>query len=414
MSRIVRKVFKVDGVPTDVTSALLSDPTGTFGVKRNDTNAVIVADGTAMTRVSAGTYEYAFEDAIGVSYTAYVEFVYDGATYRFEVDFAARTDSAGMAFSYSTLVERVGHYLFGIRSGFTSDNISDINDCIRDGLHRIYSAHRWSFFRPLVDIATTPPYSTGTVTVSSGVVTLVGGVFPAWAASGVIKIDGRHYKVSTRDSNTQLTLQTSSVTIATASGYQLANPEVALDAAFDAVANDSDLSYYPGHDRWYQNVEQRHDSTIRKLDESNPEFNRPCFYSVRTVRFDPNVGSRKVLAFYPLPDDEYVLRVPMILRPLMLDEANPYPIGGELLSQVILEACLAAAEHNFEEREHVHEKRFVEMLGMAIRNDQERSSPTSLGPDAPASERAKFSVFDYDYRMREQRIGRLTFNGDPL
>ena len=414
MSRIVRKVFKVDGIATDVTSARLSDPTGTFGVKRNDTNAVIVADNTAMTRIAAGTYEYPFEDVVGVSYTAYVEIVYDGATYRFEVDFPARTSTAGMTVSYSSLLERVGHYLFGIRSGFSGDQEADIGDCIKDGLHRVYAAHDWSFFKPLADVTTTAPYSTGTVTVSAGVVTLTGGVFPAWAANGVMKIDSRYYAVASRDSNTQVTLETTSVTIATASGYMLANPEVALEAAFDSVSSDSDLIYYPGSDRWFPSVKQRHDSTIRNLEESNPEFNRPCFYSVRTVLFDPVVGSRKVLAFYPAPDAEYTMRVPMILRPVMLDDANQYPIGGELLSQVILEACLAAAEHNFEEREHVHEKRFMEMIRVAIRNDQERSSPMSLGPDAPAGENGKFGVFDYDYRMREQRIGGLTLNGDSL
>ena len=137
-------------------------------------------------------------------------------------------------------------------------------------------------------------------------------------------------------------------------------------------------------------------------------------YSVRTKTFDPSIGSRKSLAFYPAPDAAYVMRVPMILRPVDLDESNPYPVGAEMLSQVILEACLASAEHNYEEREHVHEKRFLEMIALAIRNDQERSSPTSLGPDSPSGVGGKFGVFDYDYRSREQRLGRLTFGGDVL
>jgi hypothetical protein len=104
----------------------------------------------------------------------------------------------------------------------------------------------------------------------------------------------------------------------------------------------------------------------------------------------------------------------MILRPVDIDDSNQYPIGGEMLSQVILEACLASAEHNYEEREHVHEKRFLELIALAIRNDQERSSPTSLGPDSPRGENGKFSVFDYNYRLREQRIGRLMLDGDVL
>ena len=311
--------------------------------------------------------------------------------------------------NYANLQKRVGHYLFGIRSGFSEDQQHDINDCVHDGLRRVYAAHDWSFLHPVVDVNTTAPYATGTITIASGVVTLTGGSFPSWADDGVLKVNNRYYSVASRGSSTQLTLDTASVTVATASSYQLARPEIPLDADFDAVTPDSDLTYYPSPDCWYPPVKSRHDAIIRHLEGNNPEFNRPVFYSVRTVRFDPTVGSRKVLALYPTPDQVYTLRVPMILRPLLMDEVNLYAIGGEVLSQVILEACLASAEHNYEEREHVHEKRFMELIGLAIRSDQERSSPTSLGPDI--GDRGRFGVVDYEYRMREQRLGSVSIGG---
>lgn len=314
--------------------------------------------------------------------------------------------------NFVTLRRRIGHYLFGIRSGFSEDQDSDISDCLHDGLRRVYAAHDWSFLHPVTDVTTTAPYATGTITVASGVVTLAGGTFPTWAADGVLQVNDLYYSVASRDSTTQITLDSTAVTVATASTYQLARPEIALDAAFDAVANDSDLTYYPSADCWYPPVKWRHDATIRKLEGSNPEFSRPVFYSVRTVTFDPTVGSRKVLALYPTPDQAYTLRVPMILRPVLIDETNLYAIGGEVLSQVVLEACLASAEHNFEEREHVHEKRFMELIGLAIRDDQERSSPTSLGPDI--GDRGRVGIDDYAYRLREQRISGLTFDGTSL
>lgn len=327
---------------------------------------------------------------------------------------ASETPTSSAAVNYSILQQRVGHYLFGIRSGYSEDQQNDINDCLRDGLRRVYAIHDWSFLRPVVDVTTTAPYSTGTVTIASGVVTLTGGTFPSWAADGVLQVNNRYYSVASRGSDTQLTLDSTAVTIATAASYQLARPVIPLDAAFDAVANDSDLTYYPSPDCWFPPVKWRHDATIRQLEGSNPEFERPVFYSVRTVRFDPTVGSRKVLALYPAPDQVYTLRVPMILRPLLLDEVNLYAIGGEMLSQVILEACLASAEHNFEEREHVHERRFMELIALAIRDDQDRSSPTSLGPDAPRNVNVKFGIYDDAYRLREQRIGRLTLGGNSL
>ena len=316
--------------------------------------------------------------------------------------------------SFSILQERVGHYLFGIRTGFSADQENDIRDCLSDGLRRVYAAHSWSFLRPLADVITTAPYATGTITIAAGVVTLTGGTFPSWAASGVLKVNNQYYSVASRDSGTQITLDNTSVNVATAASYQLGRPEIALDSTFDSVANDSNLTYYPSPDVWYPPVEWRHDSTIRQLEGNNPEFDRPVFYSVRTVTFDPTVGSRKVLAMYPTPDQAYTLRVPMILRPILIDAVNLYPIGGEVLSQVMLEACLASAEHNFEEREAIHEKRFMEMIALAIRDDQDRSSPTSLGPDAPRGERGGFGMTDYAYRLREQRIGTVSLDGNSL
>lgn len=413
-TRLIQKTWRVEGVLTNVTTAKLSDPTGTYGIKRNDTDAVVVADGTNMTLSSTGVYEYSFTDVQNVSYTAYVEFVYDGSTYHFEVDLPARADTGVMVASYSSLLEIVGKKMFGIRSGFSSDQTEDIEDCIKFGLRNVYAAHEWSFFRPIKDISTTAPYATGTITIASGVVTLSGGTWPSTAADGILKSGDNYYSVASRTSNSQIVLDDTSVTDSTAGSYQLAFPEVALDDDFEAVANDSDLTYYPGQNERYPPVRQRHDQWIRKAHQMNPYYDRPLYYSVRTVEFDPTVGSRKRLAFAPIPDAAYLLRVPMILRPTMIDEVNQYPVGGETLSQLITEACLAEAERLLDNREDIHTKRFMEMLPLAIAADQERSTPTSLGPDCPRGEGYYSGVYESEYWARSARIGDLTYDGDTL
>jgi hypothetical protein len=400
-TRQITKTWTVDGVLTDVTTAKLSDPTGTYGVKRNDTDAVVVADGTAMTKTSTGTYEYSFTDTTDVSYTAYVEFVYDGATYHFEVDLAARSSTEGMVASYSSLLERVGHFLFGKRSGFSSDQTSDIEECIKDGLRAVYSAHRWSFFRPIKEITTTAPYSTGTITVASGVVTLSGGTFPSWAASGVLKIDSDYYDVDTRDGDTQITLEDTSVTEADASSYELGRPEYDLPTACEAI--EGDLHYEPGQSDFYPPVRERHEAELRRLRQDDPFHDRPLYFAIRTAEFEPTVGSRRRLALYPTPDAAYVLKARMKLRPTMIDAVNQYPVGGELLAQVITEACLAAAERNYDEQAGRHAEHFMELLAPAIAADQEITSPTQLGPDAPRGEHA-------DRSARAVRMGDLTLN----
>lgn len=319
-------------------------------------------------------------------------------------------DPAAMTVSYTNLLERVGRFLFGQRSGYSDAETFDIEDCIRDGLRRVYAAHDWSFFKPLTDISTTAPYDTGTIEVVDGVVTLTDGTFPSWAADGLLKADNSYYSVASRDSGTQITLDDTSVDIDAETTYELGRPEISMPTAFEDVAGDSELSYYPDQNQLYPPVRQRHDSTIRKLHMDDPYFDRPIYYSVRTVEFDPTVGSRKVLAFYPTPDAVYVLRCPMILRPVFIDDDNPYPVGGETLSAVIQEACLAAAEHNLDDGDGVHEKRFLELLPAAIRADQEKSSPTTLGADAPKDGRTNVS----DYWLRSARIGTVSLDSVDL
>lgn len=402
-TRLISKTWKVEGVLTDVTSAKLSDPTGTYGVKRNDTDAVVVADDTSMTKASTGTYEYSFTDVQDVSYTAYVEIVYLGGTYYFETDIPARTVVPTMLASYSSLLERVGHFLFGIRSGFSSDQTTDIEDCIHDGLNEVYSAHSWSFFRPVKELTTTAPYSTGTITIASGVVTLSGGTFPSWAANGVLELDDEYYDVDTRDGDTQITLEDTSVTEATSSSYELGRHEYDMPTGFEDIAG-NELHYEPGQSDFYPPIRRRHDSQIRSWRQDDPYNDRPIYFSVRTAEFDPTVGSRRNLVLYPTPDAAYVIKVPMYLRWTMIDSTNEYPVGGERISQLILEACLAAAEDNFDEENKRHRDRYEKLLPSAIAMDMEITSPTSLGPDASRDETT-------DTISRSIRMGAVTFNG---
>jgi hypothetical protein len=83
MSTITKK-FRLDGVLTNMTSVVLSSADGAYGVKRNDTGAVVVIDGVAMTNVSPGVYSHVFADpALGLTYTCAVEVTCGGEIYRF-------------------------------------------------------------------------------------------------------------------------------------------------------------------------------------------------------------------------------------------------------------------------------------------------------------------------------------------
>ena len=248
-----------------------------------------------------------------------------------------------MVVNYTGLLERIGRYLFGTRNTYSHDETRDIDDCINDGLDRVYAAHDWSFFRPEVPIIT---------------------------------VDGQ--------------------------------AEYDLPLGYDSIQNE--LHYGLGEDTFYPPVQERSDSQIRTWQQRDDYENRPLYFSVRAAEFDPTIGSRKKLILYPTPDDEYTLYAQMTLRQVPIDSVNQYPIGGELLSAVITQACLAAAEHNLDDGEGIHEKRFLELLPMAIRADQDRSSPRTLGGDAPRSERGSVS----SYWLRSSRIGAVSLDGTDL
>lgn len=111
-TRTVRATFRIDDVLVDPTSATLADMDGVYGVRRTDTNEVVVSAGTAMTRMSLGVYSYSFTSVDGVAYTASVKFVHGGNEYYKDFDFAATTPAAGSG----TYLEN----LIAARDGYTA------------------------------------------------------------------------------------------------------------------------------------------------------------------------------------------------------------------------------------------------------------------------------------------------------
>jgi hypothetical protein len=79
---ITKKFYGEGAVLIDPSSVVLEDFTATFGVKRLDTDGVVVAAGTAMTRESTGVYSYDITDpAPNLKYEYWVKFVVGGDTF---------------------------------------------------------------------------------------------------------------------------------------------------------------------------------------------------------------------------------------------------------------------------------------------------------------------------------------------
>jgi len=120
----LRFTTQVNDAAHDVDSVVLCDPTSTFGLKRDDTGAIVVAANTPMTRTALGTYEYDFtEPSDGIEYTYWVKWTYNGETNYNEVVYyspAARVPGG------ATLMQAVYQILVGDAEDASAGKLGDL------------------------------------------------------------------------------------------------------------------------------------------------------------------------------------------------------------------------------------------------------------------------------------------------
>ena len=147
----VRFTFETSaGVKFDPTSVVLSDPTGAYGVKRNDTDAVVVADATAMTNTAVGVYETSWTDpAYDLTYTAYAEYVIDGETYRVPKTVTGTATDAVTSSSVRWTVDRLAEHLrnhFNVDRNAAGGTVPDMLTWeVRQAGQHIWTHTDWRF-----------------------------------------------------------------------------------------------------------------------------------------------------------------------------------------------------------------------------------------------------------------------------
>ena len=106
--------LKKNGVLYDATSVLFQSPAGVspaFGLKRTDTNAIIVAAGTTFNHIGTGTYQYTFTDpAPNLTYDYWRQLTVDGQTFWEEKQQAVSsfTIPTSRYFTYDKFIARWG------------------------------------------------------------------------------------------------------------------------------------------------------------------------------------------------------------------------------------------------------------------------------------------------------------------
>lgn len=251
--------------------------------------------------------------------------------------------------------------------------------CRRQGLRKFYAAHQWSFLRPRLTISLPAAFTTGTVAIAAGVVTLTGGVFPAWAADAWLNVEGGMHEVSTRDSNTQLTLADTSVALAAGADFTLRRYRIELPANFGGM--EGELMYAPHQTQRFRPAVNVGEYRIRlRYQNQQVVDSREVFeYGIYPKTHDAVVGQRWYMIFWPPSSAIRSLVGRYRANPGDLSDVDEYPLGGPMHAQTILEACLSEAEVKFQDGVGEHTNLYAQALARSVSLDRETESPDHLG-----------------------------------
>lgn len=87
---------------------------------------------------------------------------------------------------------------------------TEIAGACNDAVQMLAAERVWSWYETHGSLSLQAPYTTGTITLTAGdaTVTLAGGTWPTWAASGKILYGGQWLRIATRTDNTTVELAT--------------------------------------------------------------------------------------------------------------------------------------------------------------------------------------------------------------
>jgi hypothetical protein len=148
---------------------------------------------------------------------------------------------------------------------------------LQDALRIFPSLHTWEYYWSHGRINLNASYLTGTVAYvsSTRVLTLTGGTWPAWAAGGYVRIGDVIARVSSRDSNSQLTLDASLTftdDIAAGTAYTLFQDTYDLPTDFLA-------SERPIPEGWFGQMQYRHPADHIWMTRTADRSGKPLFYT---------------------------------------------------------------------------------------------------------------------------------------
>lgn len=265
-----------------------------------------------------------------------------------------------------------------------------------------HRGHRWSFLSSFQNLVTSEPYTTGTVTIVDGVVTLAGGTWPSWAAQGTLSLSGQMYLVASRDSSTQLTLENLDVDAAALTTYSLGRERYTLPSNLSAL-EPTNFTFEPG--RGYPPADIVHMDRLKQERRFGIYSSYPFMVSLANHAPDGSAVTSRYLWLWPVPNAVYNLQYRVRHLPSAIDEGQ-YPPGGIELSTTYLAAAKAMHDAKYQPE-------FLSVLSSAIDQDQELFQSAPLGENRDDSDNAWMQYAGENYRWLAPN-GSLFGTGYPI
>lgn len=139
--------------------------------------------------------------------------------------------------------------------------------------------------------------------------------------------------------------------------------------------------YLTANDQQWANIKITNPSRILALRQNiQSGISGPPLYVAEGIQ--PSDGSRpnrRTLMVYPTPSASYVLEFEYRSNPYQLTDTATYPHGGQPMSQLLIEACIAAAELKVNGEYGVHRVEFLRRLVASVRQDRQMHGTKNYG-----------------------------------
>jgi len=302
---------------------------------------------------------------------------------------------ATLSLTNAELYAELGRMLGISRTSSDWDSVTaaDVDRIVRSGRRRFFSANKWKFLVQDTDLTLIAPIETGTVTVVSGVVTFAG------AAALPSDVDthylfepdgGGVYNIASRGSDTELTLEDTSLSADALTTFVLYKFKYDLPSAFAGWEGPISIENYDG----FQLNESRNfpEYVLRAFaNRDRSRTGRPELFSIVSTTDSETAIATHLFQVFPLPDQLYVIKGRhKIAAGDTLDAAESAISADPVFTECYKESVLAAAEVIGFGQPGSHTARFQELLPEAVRQDNAMSGIRHSRPRRSVRGRSRY------------------------